>query len=73
MNPESRYSIVIEWSDEDAVFVVTLPEFPGSHTHGATYTEALANGQTVLALLVEAMQQEGHPLPTPARYQPTLA
>lgn len=73
MNPENRYSIVIEWSDEDAVYVVTLPEFPGAHTHGATYAEALTNGQTVIALLVEAIQREGHSLPTPARYQPALA
>lgn len=30
----SRYRMLIEWSDEDQVFVVTLPEFPCNRTHG---------------------------------------
>lgn len=49
-----RYSMTIEWSDEDEAYIVTLPEFPGCHTHGATREEALKNGQEVIELLVEA-------------------
>jgi len=30
-------SMVIQWSDEDQVFVVTLPEFHGAQSHGETY------------------------------------
>ena len=36
----SHYSMLIQWSDDDRVFVVTLPEFGGCKTHGATYEEA---------------------------------
>ena len=43
------YSMVIQWSDEDQVYVVVLPEFEGAHTHGATYAEAARKG-------VEALQ-----------------
>jgi len=39
MNEQSRYSILIEWSDEDHAYLVTLPEWAGSVlmpvTHGA--------------------------------------
>src|SRR5215207_9303932 len=32
----SRYAAVIEWSDTDGVYVVTVPDIPNLHTHGAT-------------------------------------
>ncbi len=66
-----HYSMVIQWSEEDQVFVVSLPEFgPYSKTHGATYEEAAKNGQEVLELLIETCRAEGKPLPEPARLVP---
>ena len=59
-----RYSMIIEWSDEDDAYIVTLPEFPICHTHGATREEALKNGQEVLELLVEEGDLD-RPLPPP--------
>ncbi|MDA1049425.1 MAG: type II toxin-antitoxin system HicB family antitoxin [Planctomycetota bacterium] len=61
----SRYRMLIEWSEEDQVFVVTLPEFPCNRTHGATYEEAAKNGKEVLELLIETWEQDGRPLPPP--------
>jgi len=58
-----NYSMGIKWSNEDHVFVVTLPEFP--QTHGATYEEAARNGQEVLDLLIETYRREGRALPEP--------
>lgn len=60
-----HYSMEINWSNEDQAFVVTLPEFPVSQTHGATYAEAVKNGQEVLDLLIETYRQEGRTLPEP--------
>jgi len=60
-----RYSMIIEWSDEDGVYVVTLPEFPNCHTHGSTREEALKNGQEVLELLIDSNEDWESPLPTP--------
>ncbi len=60
-----RYSMVIQWSEEDQVYVVTLPEFHGPQTHGDTYEDAVKNGQEVLELLVETYQELGRPLPQP--------
>ena len=63
-----RYSMLIRWSDEDNKYIVTLPEFPNCHTHGATYAEALQNAQEVLELMVESYQEWGLPLPQPKQY-----
>ena len=61
-----HYTIVIQWSDEDRCFVVSLPEWGEfCHTHGDTYEEALKNAQEVLELLIESSLEEGKPLPEP--------
>lgn len=61
-----HYSIVIQWSDEDQVFVVSLPEWgPFVHTHGDTYDEALKNAQEVLDLMIESATEDGETLPEP--------
>jgi predicted RNase H-like HicB family nuclease len=63
----SHYSMLIQWSDDDQVFVVSLPEFGEScKSHGSTYEEAVKNGRQVLELLIDAYQAEGKKLPTPA-------
>ena len=50
----SSYRMVIEWSHEDQVYVVRLPEFPGktSFTHGDSYQEAAKAGKEALELLL---------------------
>jgi predicted RNase H-like HicB family nuclease len=45
--------MVIEWSDEDQLFLVSIPDFPGAHTHGRTRTAAAAMGEEVIALLLD--------------------
>jgi predicted RNase H-like HicB family nuclease len=68
---KSHYSMLIEWSDEDQAFLVTLPEwadrvnFGGPVTHGATYEEAVKNGQEALEDLIAIAQERGQPVPTP--------
>ena len=64
----SHYSMLIQWSKEDGAYVVSFPEFPSSHTHGATYEEAARNGLEVLDLLTQAYEKEGRPLPEPASF-----
>ena len=65
-----RYSILIQWSDENQKYVVSLPESsPYSHTHGNTYEEATKNAQDVLKLLIETYEEQNRPLPEPATLQ----
>jgi len=65
-----NYSMVIQWSDEDGLFLVTLPEFGSCRTHGKTYEEAAKNGREVLELLVEDYRELGRPLPEPNKAEP---
>jgi len=64
-----HYSMVLEWSDEDNAYLVTLPEWASRVimpvTHGETYREAVKNGQEVLELLVESARTLGESLPPP--------
>jgi predicted RNase H-like HicB family nuclease len=64
-----NYSMIIQWSDEDQTFVVSLPEFgPYAHTHGDTYEKAAQQGRDYLESLIEAYQAEGRALPEPVRF-----
>lgn len=70
--PFLRYSILIEWSDEDQAYLVTLPEWADRvampATHGDTYSEAVKNGQEVLELLVNGTLYDGETPPSPKTY-----
>lgn len=69
-----HYSMIIQWSDEDQTFVVSLPEF-GSfcQTHGDTYAEAVRNGEEVIDMLVSSAKERGEPLPAARVYHPIHA
>ncbi len=62
------YSMLIQWSEEDQVYVVTLPEFGAPKTLGETYEEAARMGQEVLELLIESTMEDGESLPKPLRF-----
>lgn len=69
MNEQPHYSMVIEWSDEDQLFVVSLPEWGRyAKTHGRTYEEAVRAGVEVLELLIEGAGTDGEPLPSPRSF-----
>ncbi|MBW4639743.1 MAG: type II toxin-antitoxin system HicB family antitoxin [Gloeocapsa sp. UFS-A4-WI-NPMV-4B04] len=65
-----RYSMVIQWSDEDNCYLVHLPEFSWQqfHTHGNTYEEAAKHGQEVISSLIEWFQEQEKPLPEPISF-----
>jgi len=63
-----QYSMIIQWSDEDQIYIVTLPEFGGNKTHGDTYEDAAKNGQDALESLIDAYHAEGWPLPAPTLF-----
>ncbi|GEM_PF-3236503 len=50
---QPRYAVVIAWSEKDQAYVVSFPDFPTLHTHGATRREALENAEQVLDMAAE--------------------
>lgn len=64
--------MLIEWSDADQAYIVTLPEWERmgalAHEDGATYAEAAQKGQELIEFLIEAAQLDGDRIPTPAYF-----
>ena len=60
-----KYEIIIYWSGEDEAFIAEVPELPGCAADGATYQEALANAEIIIAELIETAKEVGRPIPEP--------
>lgn len=56
------YHVVIDWSDEDQCYLVTLPEWQEDiiqpSTHGDTVEQAFENGKEVLEMFHKAANDE---------------
>jgi predicted RNase H-like HicB family nuclease len=66
----SQYSMIVQWSDEDQLFLVTIPEFSDRVimpcTHGKTREEAIRHGEEVIEMYLEAWEAEGESIPEPS-------
>lgn len=60
-----HYSMTIEWDPDDRIYVVRVPELPGCATHGATYEEAVRQGQDAIESWIDAARAWGDPIPAP--------
>lgn len=61
----SKYEIIIYWSSEDQAYLAEVPELPGCMADGATYQEALANAELVIAEWIETAKEIGRVIPEP--------
>ena len=65
----NQYSMIVQWSEEDQLFLVTIPEFSDlvimPCTHGKTRLEAISNGEEVIEMYLESWQAEGETIPRP--------
>ena len=68
-----NYSILIQWSETDKRYLVTISEFSElvmqPCTSGITYEEALENAQDCIAACLEYWREEGIIPPEPAMVQ----
>ena len=71
MTKKPRYTVVIQWSDQDDCYVVSLPEWGcGCKTHGSTYKDAATNAEEVLELLMETHDAaKDGPMPAPKLFE----
>lgn len=67
-----KYSLLIQWSNEDKCYVVAAPEWEGlvlmPFTDGKTYKQAAKHGQQVLEMLIAIRHRDGQSLPLPKTY-----
>ena len=65
----NQYSMILQWFQEDQLFLVTIPEFSEQVTmpcpHGKTREEAIRNGEEIIEMYLEAWQAEGQTIPKP--------
>jgi len=61
----SKYEIIIFWSEEDDAFVAEVPELAGCMADGNTYQETLANAEQVIREWIETAQELGRAIPEP--------
>ncbi|HEX7667983.1 MAG TPA: type II toxin-antitoxin system HicB family antitoxin [Polyangiaceae bacterium] len=61
------YQMVLEWSDDDRCYIVTIPAWQNARTHGATLEEAARNARDVVALLIDSARRHGEPIPPPSQ------
>lgn len=63
----NQYTMTLQWSEEDQLFLVTIPEFTEKVmmpcTHGKTREEAIRNGEEVIEMYLEAWHSEGELIP----------
>ncbi len=62
---ESRYEMIIYWSQEDGAFIVEVPELPGCMADGVTYDVAVVNAQVVINEWLETAHQQKRLIPQP--------
>lgn len=61
----SKYEIIIYWSEEDNAYIADVPELAGCKADGATYFEALQNAEGVIIEWIETAKSIGRSIPTP--------
>jgi predicted RNase H-like HicB family nuclease len=62
---DSRYEIILYWSDEDRAVIAEVPELPGCAADGETYEDALTNVRTVINEWIETARDLGREVPKP--------
>lgn len=65
LNTNTRYEIIIYWSEPDQAFLAEVPELSGCAADGGTYREALEAVEVVIQEWLETAQELGRPIPKP--------
>ena len=68
----SRYSVVVAWSDEDAEYVATSPEWPDLSWLASSEAEAIRGLRGVMRDAIDVLEEQGAHLPSP-RPQPAYS
>lgn len=62
---QSRYEMIIYWSEVDQNYVVEVPELAGCMADGPSYQEAAANAEVIIQEWLETAKELGRPIPEP--------
>ena len=65
MTIDSKYDIIIYWSEADQSFIAEAPELAGCAADGKSYSEALKNVEIVISEWIETAKELGRTIPKP--------
>ncbi|WP_319560351.1 toxin-antitoxin system HicB family antitoxin [Marispirochaeta sp.] len=60
-----KYTIRVEWSEEDESYIARCLEFPSLGSHGPSRLAALSEMETLLSSTLDWMEEEGERIPEP--------
>lgn len=60
-----KYLVIIKWSEEDGVFVATVPELTGCATHGNSFDKAASHAKDAIATWLDGAKEAGIEIPEP--------
>lgn len=61
-----RYSIHLNWTDEDDCYIATIREFPGLSAFGDTPEQAAHEARVAAEAMIDVMKEDGDDIPEPA-------
>jgi len=61
----TKYEIIIYWSEADQAFIAEVPELAGCMADGKTYQEALVNVERIIQEWIETARELGRSVPKP--------
>lgn len=62
---DSKYEIIMYWSNDDNAFIAEVPELAGCMADGQTYMEALQNVENIIQDWIETAKSLGRTIPEP--------
>jgi predicted RNase H-like HicB family nuclease len=62
---DTKYEIIIYWSEDDQAFIAEAPELAGCMADGKTYQEALVNVELIILEWIETARELGRIVPEP--------
>lgn len=62
---QSKYEIIIYWSEDDNAYIAEVPELAGCMADGKSYTEALQNAEIIIDEWLETAKSLNREIPKP--------
>jgi len=65
LRARTKHALALREQHTRGAFTVTCPKLPPVVSHGETLEEAQANAREAIGLCLEAMREDGQPIPPP--------
>ena len=66
----ARFSVMVQWSEEDNAYIANVPELPGLSAFGSSHEEAIKELFIAQEAYLEVLEEDGEEIPEPDIYKP---